>query len=90
MTFYQQIKAELSAKRENTKYFNKQFLTDYIEAKRAFIANRKNGIDNTYQLENVTYTHEFDKVYSSEFYRKNGGAYCAFLEIMTDHKEAYI
>lgn len=87
MTLYQQIKAELSAERESIKYFNKQFLTDYIEAKRAFIANRKNDIDNTYELDNVTYTHEFDKIYASDFYRKNGGAYCVFLEIMNDHKE---
>lgn len=87
MTLYQQIKAELSAKRESTRYFNKQFFLDFMAAKRAFIANQENGIDNTYQSGYITLTHEYDKIYASDFYRKNGGAYCVFLEIMNDHKE---
>lgn len=87
MTLYQQIKAELSAKRENTRYFNKQFLLDYLEAENSIRVNRKNGIDNTYELDNVTYTREYDKIYTSEFYRKNGGAYCVFLEIMSARRK---
>lgn len=87
MTLYQQIKAELSARRENTRYFNKQFLLDYMEAEKQFKANRKNGIDNTYQDGNIWYTHEYDKIYTSDFYRKNGGAYCVFLEIMSARRK---
>lgn len=87
MTLYQQIKAELSAKRENTRYFNKQFLLDYLEAEKQYRANRKNGIDNTYQVGNIRYTREYDKIYTSEFYRKNGGAYCVFLEIMSARRK---
>ena len=87
MTLYQQIKAELSAKRENTRYFNKQFLLDYLEAEKQYRVNRKNGIDNTYQVGNIRYTREYDKIYTSNFYRKNGGAYCVFLEIMNARRK---
>lgn len=87
MTLYQQIKAELSAKRENTRYFNKQFLLDYLEAEKQYRVNRKNGIDNTYQVGNISYTREYDKIYTSDFYRKNGGAYCVFLEIMSTRRK---
>ncbi len=87
MTLYQQIKAELSARRENTRYFNKQFLLDYLEAEIQYRVNRKNGIDNTYEFDNVTYTREYDKIYTSDFYRKNGGAYCVFLEIMSARRK---
>lgn len=87
MTLYQQIKAELSAKRENTRYFNKQFLLDYLEAEKQYRVNRKNGIDNTYQVGNIRYTHEYDKIYTSEFYQKNGGTYCVFLEIMHQRRK---
>ncbi len=87
MTLYQQIKTELSARRENTRYFNKQFLLDYLEAEKQYRVNRKNGIDNTYELDNVTYTREYDKIYTSDFYRKNGGAYCVFLEIMSARRK---
>ena len=71
MTLYQQIKAELSARRENTRYFNKQFLLDYLEAEKQYRVNRKNGIDNTYELDNVTYTREYDKIYCPETEAQN-------------------
>lgn len=87
MTLYQQIKAELSARRENIRYFNKQFLLDYLEAEKQYKVNRKNGIDNTYQVGNIRYTREYDKIYASDFYRKNGGAYCVFLEIMSARRK---
>lgn len=87
MTLYQQIKAELSAKRENIRYFNKQFLLDYLEAEKQYRANQKNKIDNTYQVGNIRYTREYDKIYTSDFYRKNGGAYCVFLEIMSARRK---
>lgn len=90
MTFYQEIKAELKTKRESIKYFTKQFFLDYLEAKRLFTENYKRGIDNTYKIDNVVLTHEYDKVYTSKFYQENGGAYCVFLEIMhaREKKEA--
>lgn len=93
MTVYQEIKLELSAKCDSTKYFNKQFLTDFLEAEKSFKANQERGIDNTYRVGNIRYTHEYDKIYTSEFYQKNGGTYCVFLEIMHQRrkkKEAYI
>lgn len=87
MTFYQEIKAELKTKRESIKYFTKQFFLDYLEAKKLFTENYKRGIDNTYKIDHVIYTHEYDKVYSSKFYQENGGAYCAFLEIINQREK---
>lgn len=87
---YQEIKAELKTKRESIKYFTKQFFIDYMEAKKQVTENYKRGIDNTYKIDNVVLTHEYDKVYTSKFYQENGGAYCVFLEIMhaREKKEA--
>lgn len=87
MTLYQEIKAELKTKRESIKHFTKQFLLDYMEAKKQVTENYKRGIDNTYIVDNVVLTHEYDKVYSSKFYQDNGGAYCVFLEIMHEREK---
>lgn len=87
MTLYQEIKAEIKTRRENIKHFTKQFLLDYMEAKKLFTENYKRGIDNSYKIDHVVLTHEYDKVYTSKFYQENGGAYCVFLEIMNQREK---
>ena len=85
MTLYQQIKAEIASRGEKPTHFTKRFFDDFCQAVKQFKRNYERGIDNSYYVDGVRLTHEYDAVYSSKFYIKNSCAYCLFLEIAYQH-----
>lgn len=79
---YEQIKAELSRKRENTTHFTRKFYQEFCAAREAARQAVENGVDLHYWKDGVYLNQAYDAVYASKFYQKNGGAYCTFLEIV--------
>lgn len=82
--FYPIIRQEL--KKETGKYpryFTRKFYSDFMTAVSAAKENRENGIDTSYRkpgAEHVLLFSEYNPVYNSAFYEKNGDTYCLFLE----------
>lgn len=79
---YSAVKKALQAVRESTKYFNKEFFTTYCKALETGRKYDKDGIDDLYHKNNISYRHRFDDVYKSDFYNKNSCCYCEFLAIV--------
>ena len=76
---YNDAKAELSARRGNTKYFNRSFWRTYIKTKSLLsILSEKGNLDDD------TVKNAWRDVYSTDFYNKNSCAYCEFLCIAYD------
>lgn len=82
MKSYEEIKQALEQQHENTRFFTKAFLTVYTAALETIRRNAENGIDDGYYDGSIYTRHAFDGVRKTNFYRKTGGAYCAFLEIV--------
>lgn len=80
---YEQIKAELSRRRNRITHFTRKFYQEFCAAQRAAKHTAENGIDLHYWKDGVYLNHAYDPVYESNFYRKNGGAYCEFLSIIS-------
>ena len=84
MNTYKEMKTALKSTRENIKYFTKEFYEIFVEAYRTSIENKINGKDDYYEKDYISLNHCYDKVYKSDFYTKNGPAYCQFLEVFYD------
>ena len=78
---YNRIKAELTRRGENTRYFTRKFLITYLAALETIRENAEAGIDDGYYDCGIWTRHAWDEVRSTDFYLKDGGAYCVFLEI---------
>lgn len=83
---FQQIKSELSSRRNSVRYFTRAWYEMYLKARERFESYQKSGVNMWYQAGNVLLNHAFDPVYESDFYRKNSGAYCEFLEILNAYE----
>ena len=84
---YNEIKNELKKRRENTKYFNREFFNKWIQAIQENEKNIKDGINDSYKSGYITLYHCYDEIYKSDFYNKNGGCYCEFLAVVMDYKK---
>lgn len=67
------FKTAISNKCSSTKYFNRQFLAVFISE---YNAAKRTGIN------------DFTETQKTDFYNKNGGAYCVFLEEWNIYKNA--
>ena len=73
-----------------TKYFNREFLAKYLTAYKTAIEAAEKGIDLYYTDENgILKNSAYNEVFKTDFYNKNSGAYCAFLEIHARTKAAF-
>ena len=79
MKTFTEIKNDLLAIGLSSKYFTRSFYADFKQAYYAVIANTINGVDCSYCSGGVWLTHEYDKIYNSDFYKKDGYIYCEFL-----------
>lgn len=84
MTIYQEWKNRLVNAGINTKYFNKAFLTTYLNAYSTISRNIKNGVEDRTEWNGITVYTAYIPVYETDFYNKNGGAYCRFLELISN------
>ena len=94
---FREYKDEMIRRGINCKHFTKKFFLAYSEAVKAARANAENGINDTYTgrvwLDPVTLSnpiilrHSYDAVYNSDFYIRNGAAYCQFLEVVNAFHE---
>lgn len=87
---YNEIKNELKKRRENTKYFNREFFNKWIQAQKERKKAIQAGTDESYIKDNITLFHYFDSIYNSDLYIKNGGCYCEFLTVVSDYNEKLI
>lgn len=71
MKTYKEMKAELKTLRKDIRYFNEKFYATFVEDYRKAIKNSIDGID----------AEEFKETKQTDFYNKNSGAYCVFLEL---------
>lgn len=79
---YTKVKNELKRVCSSTKYFTKEFFKLYMNALDIGRKLDKSGQDDAYIKDGIIYRHRFDKIYNTDFYNKNGCAYCEFLAIM--------
>lgn len=84
---YNEIKNELKKRRENVKYFNRDFFNKWIEAVQENEKNIKAGKNDSYKNGCITLYHCYDEIYKSNFYNKNSGCYCEFLAVALDYKK---
>lgn len=75
---YQYFKMKLKSRRKNIRYFNQEFFDGYVEWRKALY-------NAEYSKEEIS-SKQVDaifnkKIASSDFYLKNGGCYCGFLEL---------
>jgi len=82
MSEYKKIKDELTRRHEKTTHFTRRFFDDFNTATKNRAYAIKEGIDESYKRGYITLFHSYDPIYASDFYNRNGGAYCAFLEII--------
>ena len=66
------FKNSLSKQCSSIKYFNRDFLGRYIAA---YNESHKSGVA------------DYSRIYDTDFYKKNGSAYCVFLEIYADYRK---
>lgn len=71
MKTYKEMKAELKTVMKDIRYFNEEFYAAFVEDYRKSIQNNIDGID----------AEEFRETKQTDFYNKNSGAYCVFLEL---------
>lgn len=84
---YTAVKTELQKRTESTKHFTRTFFKTYADAKakRAKVIESGEADADMYVIRPeapICLYHSFDEVYNSDFYTKNGSAYCVFLEII--------
>lgn len=84
---YTAVKVELAKSAGNTKHFTKAFFKAFADAKAKRAKTIENGEADAdmYVIRPeapICLYHSFDEVYNSDFYTKNGSAYCVFLEII--------
>lgn len=85
MKTYEAVKAELKTQtRETLKYFTKGFFRLYLDTLEEIRRNDENGLDTAYYDETIQgwSRREWDKIRSTDFYKKTSCAYCSFLCIM--------
>lgn len=82
--YFKECKRRLQDRRENTKYFNRDFFNTFCRCRKDRAAAIKNGIDDSYVLAGVLLFHSWDDVYKSNFYNKNSGCYCEFLSVFCE------
>lgn len=87
---YNEIKNELKKRRENTKYFNRDFFNKWIQAQKEREKAMQAGKDESYKKDNITLYHSFDPIYESDLYNKNSGCYCEFLAIVHEYNKRLI
>ena len=81
---YENVKALLSARRHNIKFFNRAFFNAYMKACSIARRNAENEVDDSYtDEEGIVRYHSFDEVYSSDLYNRNSGTYCEFLSVIS-------
>ncbi len=73
-TLLSYFKYQLARRGCSVKYFSREFLATYL---RDYNASRKNGFAS------------YADTIKSDFYNKNGGAYCVFLEIHAEYAAAF-
>lgn len=80
---YPRIKNELRQDGSSySRYFTKAFFSLYLEALETLRRNEEAGVDDLYDDNGILTRHAWDAVRRSDFYLKNGSAYCRFLEIV--------
>lgn len=79
---YKAIKTELQRRRNDTRYFTRDFYKLFLACQATRTAAAKNGSPDRYEKGNVILYHSFDPVYNSRFYQNNGGCYCEFLSVI--------
>ena len=75
-TLYGYFRDAIRNSGHKTTYFNRAFLAEYIAAYKARAAHIEQGICTEYG----TPDYEYNDVFNTDFYNKNGAAYCAFIE----------
>ena len=70
-TLLSYLKSQLLKQRESAKYFNRDFLARFVAC---------------YNDSKRTGTANYSRVFETDFYKKNGGAYCVFLEIWNEYR----
>ena len=81
MIAYKEMKTLLKKQCSNIKYFTADFYDMFKKAYRDATKAIINGDDKRYRKNGILLNHCYDPVYESEFYNKNSGAYCSFLEL---------
>lgn len=79
---FETVKKELNSRRENTKYFTKDFYNTYLKALQTGLRIDEEGKDDSYKKGGITLRHRYDEIYTSKFYQLNSGCYCEFLSVM--------
>lgn len=69
------------------KYFNRDFLNAYIKAYNERKRNIENGTAVLFDENGIVTLPEYKDVHKTDFYIKNGTAYCAFCEAWAEWQE---
>ena len=87
--YYLIIKNELKNRRENIKYFNRAFFKMYLQVIQARENHIKAGtLDAQRYTDGLVIKYRYyNPVYNSNFYIKNGPAYCEFLAVFLDYEK---
>ena len=76
---YNTVRDDLRQRRDNTKYFNRAFFNAYIRGYKA----RIKAIEAGTQTADFS---EYREAHETPFYQKNGGAFCEFLEVISNYE----
>ncbi len=79
---YKAIKTELKRRRENTRYFTRDFYKMFLACRAARYAAAEKGSPDRYEKNGIILYHSYDPVYNSRFYQENSCCYCEFLSII--------
>ncbi|HCB94651.1 MAG TPA: hypothetical protein DEP65_02645 [Ruminococcus sp.] len=82
---YKAIKDTMAKQRDSVKGFTYKFFEKFLAAKQLHIENLKNNIDDSYYSGHVLLFHCYDDIYQDKFYTDNSGAYCLFLQLLSDY-----
>ena len=77
------FKDGLKREHATTKYFNRDFLAEYVHA----YNTRKRNIENGIYFEITDKEYEYNPVFETRFYKENGTSYCTFCELWVAYKE---
>lgn len=83
-TLLSYYKYQLAARGYSVKYLNRDFLSEYLTAYARRGAHIAQGV--YYDIEDPFY--EYRGVMNTPFYQRNGGSFCAFLEIHAEYEHA--
>lgn len=81
MTLYQIFRHRLVTDGYNTRYFTKDFYDKFVIANWEITNNIRNGRNDFTEWNGITVHAPYIPIFGTDFYNKNGGAYCHFLEI---------